>query len=404
MSTALIVGGGVAGPVAGMALRRAGIDAIIFEAYPSGADEAGAFLTLQTNGIAALRTIDAHQCVADQGFPTPRMRFFSGSGKPLGVISNGGRLSDGTVSHTLRRSDLYRALRDEALRRGVRIEYAKRLVEARQTADRVTAAFADGTTADGDLLIGCDGIRSRVRQLIDPGAPSARYVPLLNIGGYAHGVSTPAKHGEYSMIFGRRAFFGYAQAPDGETWWFANPPCAEDPGAAIADITDAQWRERLHHLYSVDNSPAVELIRATPGPLRGWTTYDIPTVPRWHSGRMMIIGDAAHATSPSSGQGASMAIEDAVVLAMCLRGLPVTQAFMTYERLRRRRVERVVAAGARASDTKVAGPIRRVFRDQFMPVFLKKAAADGEESLAWMHQFQIDWNAPVTAAASGGGR
>jgi 2-polyprenyl-6-methoxyphenol hydroxylase-like FAD-dependent oxidoreductase len=383
-----------------MALRRAGIAATIYEAYPSGADDAGTFLTLQTNGIAALRTIDAHHCVADHGFPTSRMRFFSGSGKPLGIMANGGTLPDGTVSHTLRRSDLYRALRDEALRRDVRIEYAKRLVDARQTADGVTAVFADGTTAQGDVLIGCDGIRSRVRQLVDPDGPGARYVPLLNIGGYARGVSEPAEVGEYTMVFGKRAFFGYVPAPSGETWWFANPPCAEDPGAAIAGITDAQWRERLHRLYSVDNSPAVDLVRATPGELRGWTTYDIPTVPRWHSDRMVVIGDAAHATSPSAGQGASMAIEDAVVLAMCLRDLPLAEAFTTYERLRRARVERVVATGERTSSIKVAGPIGRVFRDLFMPLFLKRLAGKGEDSLAWMYRYRIDWDTPVVAAAS----
>jgi 2-polyprenyl-6-methoxyphenol hydroxylase-like FAD-dependent oxidoreductase len=113
---------------------------------------------------------------------------------------------------------------------------------------------------------------------------------------------------------------------------------------------------------------------------------------------MIIIGDAAHATSPSSGQGASMAIEDAVVLATCLRDLPAADAFTTYEQLRRERVERVVAAGARASSTKVAGPVARVFRDLLMPRFLNKAAGDGEDSLAWVHRYHIDWDAPVAAA------
>lgn len=396
MTTALIIGGGVAGPVAGMALQRAGIDATVYEAHPSGADDLGAFLTLQTNGIAALRVIDAHDRVADLGFPTPRMRFFSGSGKELGMVPNGGALPDGTVSHTLRRADLYRGLRDEAVQRGVRVEYGKRLVDAHAVGGRVTAVFADGTTADGDVLIGADGIRSRVRQVIDPAAPAPRYVPMLNIGGYARGVPTPGKVGEYTMIFGKRAFFGYAPAPDGETWWFANPPRADDPGAAVADITDAQWREWLHHLYSVDDSPAVDLIRATPDALRGWTTRDIPTIPRWHNDHMVVIGDAAHATSPSSGQGASMAIEDAVVLAKSLRDMPTpASAFTAYERLRRERVERVVAAGARTSSTKVAGPITRVFRDLAMPLFLRKAAGDGAESLAWVHRYEIDWDAPV---------
>jgi FAD-dependent urate hydroxylase len=115
---------------------------------------------------------------------------------------------------------------------------------------------------------------------------------------------------------------------------------------------------------------------------------------------MVLIGDAAHATSPSSGQGASMALEDAVVLAKCLRDLPaVPAAFAAYEGLRRNRVERVVAVGARSSSTKVAGPVGRVFRDVAMPLFLKMAAGKGTVSLEWMHQYRIDWDAPVEAAA-----
>jgi FAD-dependent urate hydroxylase len=85
MTTALITGGGVAGPVAAMALQRAGIDATIYEARPGGADDVGAFLTLQSNGMDALRAIDAHHVAKDLGFPTPLMRFYSGTGKYLGA-------------------------------------------------------------------------------------------------------------------------------------------------------------------------------------------------------------------------------------------------------------------------------------------------------------------------------
>jgi len=109
---------------------------------------------------------------------------------------------------------------------------------------------------------------------------------------------------------------------------------------------------------------------------------------------MVIVGDAAHATAPSSGQGASMAIEDAVVLARCLRDLPdVPQAFAAYERLRRKRVERIVAHGARTSNSKAAGPVARVIRDLMMPVILKHVA--NTRSLAWMHDYHIDWDAKV---------
>jgi 2-polyprenyl-6-methoxyphenol hydroxylase-like FAD-dependent oxidoreductase len=392
---ALIIGGGVAGPVAAIALRQAGIGSVVYEAYAGGADDVGAFLTFASNGLDALRTIDAHHLVLSEGFPTPRMTIQSGTGKHLGDVPNGGTLPDGTVSQTLKRADLYRALRDEAVRRGARVEYGKRLVDAETTPDGVVALFEDGTEALGDLLIGADGIHSRTRRIIDPSAPGARYIPVLNIGGYARDVRVPAEPGSFRMVFGKRAFFGYAVHPSGEVWWFSNPPRAEEPTRAeLAAIGTEQWREMLIDLFAGDDSPAMEIIRSTPGKLAGWATYDLPSVPTWHRESMIIIGDAAHATAPSSGQGASMAIEDAVVLARCLRDLPDTgQAFASYERLRRARVERIVAHGARTSNSKAAGPVARVLRDLMMRLILKRVARG--EYLAWMHDYHIEWDEQV---------
>ncbi len=396
VAKALIVGGGVAGPVAAMALQRAGIDSVVYEAYSSGADDAGTFLTFSSNGLDALRAIDAHQLVSTEGFPTPHMEIQSGTGKHLGSVPNGGTLSDGTVSQTIKRADLYRTLRDEAVRRSARVEYGKRLVDAEATSSgSVVARFEDGTEAEGDLLIGADGIHSQVRRIIDPSAPKARYIPVLNVGGYARGVRVPSKPDTFHMVFGKRAFFGYAVHPSGEVWWFANPPRPYEPSRAeLAAISTEQWREMLIDLFAGDDSPAVEILRATPGMLAGWTIHDLPSVPTWHRGPMIVIGDAAHATSPSSGQGASMAIEDAVVLARCLRDLPDTgRAFAAYERLRRKRVERIVAHGARTSNSKAAGPFARVIRDLMMPMILKRVANGG--SLAWMHDYSIVWDEKV---------
>jgi FAD-dependent urate hydroxylase len=402
MRTALVIGAGVAGPVAAMALQRAGLAATVYEAHPGAADDRGAFLTLQVNGVDALRAVHADGAVAGLGFPTPAMRFRSGSGRLLGEVSTGEPLPDGTVGVTLRRADLYQGLRDEAQRRGIRFEHGCRLVDARPTGDGVRAVFADGRTADGDLLIGADGIRSRVRQLIDPAAPPARSVPVLNIGGYAPPQELDVPPGHYEMIFGRRAFFLYAVDPDGTVWWGANPPRRnEPPPGELAAMATEQWRSWLLELFAPDRTPACSIIASTPGPLSGWATYDLPSVRRWHRDRMIVIGDAAHATSPASGQGASMAIEDAVQLGRCLRDLPdPATAFAAYEGLRRERVERVVAQGARSSNSKAAGPVGRVFRDLLLPRMLRRAAGPaGRGSVAWLHQYHISWEAPVAGTS-----
>ncbi|GAT68092.1 FAD-dependent oxidoreductase [Planomonospora sphaerica] len=387
----MIIGGGIAGPVTAMALRQAGIDSDVYEAYDRGADGVGAFLTLAVNGLEALRLLGLHDLVCELGVDTPRMEMSNGRGRLLASFRQPGR--------TLKRADLYRALRDEAVRRGVRVHYGKRLTDAETTVDGVRAVFADGSTAEGDLLVGADGLRSRTRTLIDPGAPRARHVGLLNTGGFARGVTVPGRPGTNHFIFGRRCFFGYLVHPDGEVWWFANPPSRREPTPEeLAAITPAQWRARLVELFRDDTGPMLDIIGATEHILPGWNTYDFPTVPRWSGGRMVIIGDAAHATSPSSGQGASMAIEDAVVLAKCLRDVPGTRdAFAAFERLRRTRVERVVAQGRRNGSGKAPGPFGALFRDLTLPLFVRQM--DRRNALAWMHDHRISWDDRVTAAS-----
>jgi 2-polyprenyl-6-methoxyphenol hydroxylase-like FAD-dependent oxidoreductase len=122
----------------------------------------------------------------------------------------------------------------------------------------------------------------------------------------------------------------------------------------------------------------------------------MPAVRRWHTGNMIIIGDAAHATAPSSGQGASMALEDAVLLAKCLRDCPDTgTSFDTFEGLRRKRVERIVKEGARSAAGKAAGPVARVIRDAILPLMFRRAAKDGGKSMTWLQGHHIDFDQPI---------
>src|SRR5262249_29255623 len=160
------------------------------------------------------------------------------------VVPIGGELPDGTVTHTLKRGDLFRVLYEEAARRGVRIVHEKRLVHAEATPAGVVAHFEDGSSAKGDVLIGADGIHSRVRRLIDPGAPAPRYTGLGNVGGFTTRASIDAPPGTYRMVFGKRAFFGFTVRPGGEIWWFANPPRKRELARAeLASLTSQRWKE-----------------------------------------------------------------------------------------------------------------------------------------------------------------
>jgi len=389
--TAIVAGGGIAGTIAAIALHDAGFAPVIHEAHDRGADERGAFVTVAVNGLAALRTLglDPAQVFA-AGFATPAMALRNSAGRELARLPLGGPEPDGTTTTTIRRAELYLALRGEAERRGIPLVYGKRLTGITRSPAGVTARFADGSTAGGDLLVGADGLHSRTRTALDPTAPGPRYLGLLNAGGFTSGPVAAAlrpERGVMQMAFGRRAFFGWATAPDDSVWWFANPPRRHPVEAD--EWTPASWRAELLELFAGDAVPAAELIRASDEIVGPWNTWDLPRVPVWRDDRTILIGDAAHAVSPSSGQGASMAIEDAVTLGRCLRARSdIAGALTDYERLRRDRVEKVVAYGRRSGSTKTAGPIGAAFRDAMMPLVMRLLYRKGDPQ-AWITSHRI---------------
>jgi 2-polyprenyl-6-methoxyphenol hydroxylase-like FAD-dependent oxidoreductase len=392
---ALIIGGGIAGTTAALAFHKAGIEPAIYEAHTDAADGTGAFLTVATNGIDALRALNADEAVLAAGFPTPSITLRSGTGKRLGETRTGIPLADGTQSHTLKRADLHRNLRDLANGRGIATEHRKRLVGARHEGGRVRARFADDTDAVGDILVGCDGVHSAARSIIDPSAPAPRYEGLLTTGGYTRKVAVGTDAGTYEMVFGRRAFFGYVQDPTGEVWWFANVPSRRPPTGAPPAGDVLRWM--LHELFAQDAGPACELIAATSHIAPLSPIHTVPRLPTWHQRRMIVIGDAAHAPSPTSGQGASLSIEDAVVLALTLREEPdIERAFWRFERTRRARVEPIVKWAARINNSKAPGTVGRIMRDAMLPRILKVIAGSTAQRKPFEHH--VEWTTePVVA-------
>jgi 2-polyprenyl-6-methoxyphenol hydroxylase-like FAD-dependent oxidoreductase len=363
---------------------------VLYEAYPKDADQRGAFLTVAVNGLAALRKLDVDPTgLLSAGFATPTLKLGNGTGRVLAELPLGGPQPDGTTTTTIRRADLYAALRAEATRRGIEIVYDKRLTGCTESASGVEATFDDGGTAHGDVLIGADGLNSRTRKILNPGAGEPRYLGLLNAGGFTTApiaATVDRTPGVVSMAFGKRAFFGWTAAPDGSVWWFANPPqkLPMRPG----DFTVESWRAHLLTLFAGDRIPAAAIIRATGDVLGPWNTFDVPGVPVWRTGRTVLVGDAAHAVSPSSGQGASMAIEDAVTLGRCLERADVPAALADYERLRRRRVEKVVAYGKRTGSAKTAGPVGAALRDAVTPLVMRAMYRRGNPQ-SWILDYQI---------------
>jgi 2-polyprenyl-6-methoxyphenol hydroxylase-like FAD-dependent oxidoreductase len=397
----LIAGGGVAGSVTAMALQRAGIESTIFESHHRTDVDVGSYFTISPNGLDALAAVGALHLAKVGALPTRRNVLWDAGGRRLGSPGLGAPLPDGTVAQTMKRARLARLLLDEAIRRGIRVEFDRRLADATIGPDGdVTAIFEDGSRATGDLLVGADGIHSVTRRLIDPGAPTGRYVGLTNFGGVTHGASLDVEREAWHMIFGRRAFFGYYAATNGDVVWFANWPRPEISREERATTSDQAWKEQLIELFADDEGPAMDLIRHGELELAGDNTFDLGHVPVWHRGPMVIIGDAAHAPSPTSGQGASMAAEDGVMLAKALRDLPsIPEALNSYEEMRRGRVEKIVAFGARGSSAKVPGRVGRVIRDLFLRLVFRFFVTD--RSMAWQYDHRVEWDRELPAGAPG---
>ena len=172
---------------------------------------------------------------------------------------------------------------------------------------------------------------------------------------------------------------------EGQISWFANLP-HRDPLtlAQASEVSPEEWLRVLRNAFAADRTSAAAIIAATsPADLMVIGGLEImPTAPVWSHGRSVIVGDAAHVPSPSSGQGASMAIESAIELARCLRDLPYAQAFAAYETLQRDRVTRMIRLAARTNSHKAAGPLARRVRDLIMPMAMKLAKP---EKTAWQY-------------------
>ncbi|WP_406491033.1 FAD-dependent monooxygenase [Streptomyces sp. NBC_01604] len=389
MTRILVIGGGVAGTTTALALHKAGFDVSVYEAHPDSAEDIGAFLTLASNGMRALAQIDASAAVTATGFPLTSMRVLDGMGTELAQRPLGEADNPVLRYRCLRRGELNAALQTEAAHRGITIRHGASLASVQDGPDRVTAHFTDGSTTTGDLLIGADGLNSTVRRAI---APATQPCYAGEYVFYGHTTNTSraeeADAERITLVRGSAAAFGYAVSPGGQTYWFARVAGERLAADVIAHGTPGRWRDLLMPLLRDDATAAAGIVAATPDDILVTNATEIPTGAPWRSGRMLLVGDAAHAASPATGQGASMAMEDAVILAKALRDAPDTDtALSVYETLRRPRVEH---------NTTVSGNISRGIHT---PSRTGQAPAAGprDEELARL----LEWNSRIGTSQPG---
>ncbi|MGW7246915.1 FAD-dependent oxidoreductase [Streptomyces decoyicus] len=390
MTRILVIGGGIAGAATALALHKAGFDVAVHEAHPDTAGDIGAFLTLASNGMRALAQLDASDAVTALGFPLRSMRVLDDQGSEVAHVPLG-EADDALLRYRcLRRGELSAALQAEVIRRGIGLSHGARLVSVENGADEVTARFADGSVATGDLLIGADGLNSIIRRSIAPGAEPV-YAGQSVFYGYTRSAPAAEGTGHITMVRGSTAAFGCAVSPDGEAYWFARVAGQAVPAEELAHPVPSRWREQLVELLRHDPTPAAGIVAASTDGIMATNATEIPLGTPWRSGRTLIVGDAAHAASPATGQGASMALEDAVILAKSLRDTPdADSALSLYEACRRPRVEHNITA---------SGEISRGTRTPPRTGRAPSPQRPGDDTLAR----QLDWDVDMNAVPGNAG-
>jgi 2-polyprenyl-6-methoxyphenol hydroxylase-like FAD-dependent oxidoreductase len=328
---AIVVGAGIGGLSAAIALRSAGLDVVVVERAPR-LDPLGAGISLFRNALRGLERLGVREAVLERGAPARRGMIQTADGRILARLPEG--LIRGAVA--LHRAGLQSALLERAS--GVRLD--AEVISVAQNADRVTARLRDGTEESGDLLVGADGIHSVVRRSVMPG--TVRYAGYTAWRSVAPFSMDP---GLWTESWGCGERFGLLDLGAGRTYWFAtrNAPEGEpdEPGSRRADVA---------RRFSDWHPPIGSIVEATPPDtiLRN-DVYHLEPLPQWSRGRVVLLGDAAHASTPGIGQGAAQAIEDAVALGAALeKGGETAAALAQYEARRRPRAQLALRLSRRA--------------------------------------------------------
>ena len=347
---AVVIGGGIGGTAAAVALARAGIDVRVFE-QAERLTEVGAGVSLAPNGLRMLERLGVGDGITRLGAPYATSAMRLSDGRPARYEPH--EFAQAGLNVGMHRADLLALLAGQLPPAAVVTGH--RCVSFRQDDRAATVGFANGATATADAVIGADGIHSVLQGfVVDPAEPVfsgvVAYRGLVpRLAQYPDGaIRMWVGEGQHFLVFPVRAgqllnYVGFVPSPTAvrESW-----SAPGDPAALAARF--AGWDPLIGQVIAAISGPG--------GSGFQWAMYDRAPLPRWSDRRLTLLGDAAHPMLPHLGQGVNQALEDAVALATLLGALDgaagVPQALATYERLRRDRTARVqLARGATAPAT-----------------------------------------------------
>ena len=359
----LVVGGGIGGLAAALALERRHLDVIVCEQSPK-LSEIGAGIGLAPNAIKALRALgleDQINAVA-WGSEFAVVRSWK-SGRQISRAYQGDyRERFGAPSLTVHRADLLGILAGALRSTDIRVGMRCVAVETRDGG--AVARFADGSEVEADIVVGADGIHSKVRESLF-GADAPRFTGCICFRGMAPAEAVPRdiNTADVTLWMGPRGhvvhylvragkLLNIVAHVDSDAW--TEESWTQECSVSEVMTTYARWNPALTRVF-----PSSERWYK-------WALYDRDPPERWSKGRATLLGDSAHAMLPYLGQGAAMAIEDGCVLAGSIARETdnLEQALLSYERRRQPRArEAVLGSRARARENHLASPWARLKRD-----------------------------------------
>jgi 2-polyprenyl-6-methoxyphenol hydroxylase-like FAD-dependent oxidoreductase len=358
--TVIIIGGGIGGLAAAIALQDVGFDVEVYE-QADELREVGAGLTIWRNGLEALDVLGGHEAAVRAGAVLEHSEIRSPGGSvlnevhPRSVLSTESDVPPGIGLH---RADLQRILRDR-VGDGV-VHLGHECVGVEEDDDQVTARFSSGKEVRGDVLIGADGIHSAVRASLH-GETAPRFSGV-GIWRAVIRIDHPLATGNtLTQALGSGQRFGALPIGDGRVYWIVTERVQQGLDRPTADS-----RQRLARDFADWHEPIPTLIEETPQEALIWDEVeDRELLDEWGRGRITLLGDAAHLALPFAAQGASQALEDAVWVARYLARQPdAAAALRAYEAHRQDRTEMVVRTGRRLGRMwNLSNPIAVAVRD-----------------------------------------
>lgn len=330
----LILGGGIAGLTTALALQQKNLDYTVFEAVPE-IKTIGSGISLAGNAMKVLEQLQVAEHVKARGHIITSMIIQDEKGNYISALDTRKFTQEyGMYNVAIHRGALHEVLLGEIL--PARIQTGKKAIDFYEKGNSVVLKFDDGTEAEGAAVIVADGIHSTIRkQLLPDSTPRyAGYTCWRGIVENNWGIKDQAVE-----AWGTTGRIGYVPIGDNKVYWFAckNAPYRDERMKRLS-------REELKKNFERFANPVPQIIEQTPVDNFIWSDIiDLKPISKFAFNRIVLIGDAAHATTPNLGQGACLGIEDALAVAEVLEQLdnPV-QAFEAFEQARLKRAHFIV--------------------------------------------------------------